>query len=150
MIRERVLLSGEILSLEPEEDLVRYLQHPDRVGVISEEFVSKYMGGKALWTERYARRIQAISEQRERNIERAEREMNAAVDRLKLDLAASKDGSGRRGAQARGVLEQLMSTWAWALDGENPPPGSIAARCDIPGAGALKDVSAPLYPRSRL
>ena len=142
MIRERIWLSGEILSLEPEDDIVRYPQPPDHAGALSEKFISKHLGEKVVWAEKHAKRLQAISKQRERNIERAEREMNTAVDRLKSDLA-----TGKQTQQAHAVLEQLMSTWAWALDGENPPPASVAARFDIPGVGALK---IPFLARSRL
>jgi hypothetical protein len=126
MIRERVSTQGVIRPLELESELPAMQVPPELVGTLSEHAIRRYVTGHARFTKKFARAIRNIEKHRQRNIDRATRDMDQHIAALQHYLDREQTGT-----------PDASWTLAWALDAdERPPPSSIVARRDT--AEALK------------
>ena len=114
MIRERVSIQGTIRPLEPETELPAMQVPPERIGTPSEHALRRYIAGHARFEKKFARAIQRIAKDRER--QRAQQQHDNHDD----------DDSAERG---------LLSA------DERPPAGSIVARRDTKEALRFADKS---------
>ena len=115
MIRERVSIQGIIRPLEPETELPAMQVPPERIGTPSEHALRRYIAGHARFEKKFARAIQRIAEDRQR--QRAQQQRDNHDD---------DDDSAERG---------LLSA------DERPPAGSIVARRDTKEALRFADKS---------
>lgn len=154
MIRERVSTRGEIRPLEPEDELVACTLPHERVGVVDELAIRRYIEGKTRWDERYKRTTETIRKQRAKNLNIAKFETVRNVQQLQMHLTQNgqeqeKGGKGRMHVHdpvpnlADGLRKTAASwTWAWAADDdERPPPSSIVARRDTEEARRLSKIA---------
>lgn len=101
--------------------------------------VKRYMQGKAQWDKKYpSKKIEA---QRKRNIKQAAKyEANRlarhALNKETKPRNEESDTSIREERRSSDEEEELQGTWA-AVDGERPPPSSIAARRDTVSEDSL-------------
>jgi len=146
MIRERISTHGVIRQLEPEAELVGCQLPLERIGAANEVLVSKFMEGRAKWDRKYSREAKDIARKRMHNIELAKKDLARMMSRLESSLLesekAGENGNGK-GKRKEGctVLGEPSWNWAWVLDGEDPPPSSIVARCDTDEARALSKIA---------
>lgn len=153
IIRERVSTNGVLRPLEPEESLPGCTLPTSKLGVISETGARRYLEGQALWDKKFKDVSKKVARDRERHMKQTMKHVGNVLDRIqaKLDNVRRKDeivsedkSSGPRGAlnaepddsQIRLILNSPLWTWNWALEGEDPPPSSIAARGDTVGSHA--------------
>ena len=158
MIRERVSIRGEIRPLESEDKLDACTMPFERVGVVNELAVRRYMEGQKKWNERYARVHKSISKRRVRNLDLAKSETVRNVEQLQVHLFEdSNDAEAQRSKGHRHIFHKTPGTpdvkeglrktaaswsWAWAIDGdEHPPPSSIVARRDTEEARRLSKIA---------
>ncbi|KAL1746689.1 Alpha/Beta hydrolase protein [Schizophyllum fasciatum] len=124
MIRERVATSGVIRPLEPESELPAFQIDPDAVGRITELTVRRFIDGKARYGKKYDRAMKGIERERKRLLERAR-----------------KQTAGPAPAAVPPQTDKPSWGWGWALDGERPPPSSVAARRDTEEAMRLARIA---------
>ncbi|KAI5120281.1 hypothetical protein M0805_005338 [Coniferiporia weirii] len=147
MIRERVSIRGELRVLEPESELAACRMPPERVGVVGELTLRRYIEGRSKWDEKFARTIKHISKRRVRNLDIARKETVRNVEQLQMHFFQDAHGEQVMAAEPVGVKEGLRRSaaswaWAWALDGaERPPPSSIVARRDTEEARRLSKIA---------
>jgi acetyl esterase/lipase len=147
MIRERVAINGQIRPLEPESELPACSMPPERLGVVGELAVRRYLDGKSKWSERYGRAEKHIRKMRTRNLLLARKETAIRnVAQLQMHFFQSSNAFAENVDSEKGVKEGLRSAaswaWAWALDGEErPPPSSIVARRDTKEARRLSRIA---------
>lgn len=154
MIRERVSTRGEIRPLESEVELAACTLPHERVGVVDELAIRRYIEGKTRWDERYKRTTETIRKQRTKNLNIAKSETVRNVQQLQMHFIQNgqeqeKGGKGRMHTHgpvptlADGLRKTAASwTWAWAADDdERPPPSSIVARRDTEEARRLSKIA---------
>jgi hypothetical protein len=120
MIRERISTQGIVRPLEHEDDLPAFTIPSDRVGVMPNSVIQRYLACKKDTEKKFASILNNIENQRARQVERAGYELAQRAAALRPHLSGRSSNA-------------LPSTWrlAWALDaGECPPPSSIAGRLD--------------------
>src|ERR1700761_1304549 len=115
MIRERVSIQGTIRPLEPETELPAMQVPSERIGTPSEHALRRYIAGHARFEKKFARAIQRIAKDRQR--QRAQQQHDNHDD---------DDDSAERG---------LLSA------DERPPAGSIVTRRDTKEALRFADKS---------
>ncbi|KAL1678968.1 hypothetical protein EV122DRAFT_210830 [Schizophyllum commune] len=123
MIRERVSTAGIVRPLEPESELPAFQVDPDAVGRITELTVRRFIDGKARYGKKYERALKGIERERKRLLERARKQ--TASPAPTSTPQPDKPSWG----------------WGWALDGERPPPSSVAARRDTEEAMRLARIA---------
>jgi hypothetical protein len=126
MIRERVGIDGVVRPLEVEEDLQACCLHPDDVGLIKEGAVKRYMQGKSQWDKKYPSK--RIHNRRKRNVKQAASHEAKRLAKMAIGKESAQTDSNNP-ASAVDENDAVMGTWA-KVDGERPPPSSIAARRD--------------------
>ncbi|KAF7296117.1 Abhydrolase-3 domain-containing protein [Mycena kentingensis (nom. inval.)] len=149
MVRERVSTRGIIRALEPEADLSAFSIPPEKVGVVCEPVVRRYMEGTKRWDRKFAAARKTVEKHRQRNLERARKDgvknMSLLHNFIGRDAAAQGDENGDASGTAvkDGLLAMSGSwSWAWALDAnENPPPSSIVSRRDTQEALRLARIA---------
>lgn len=142
MIRERVSTRGVIRPLEPAVTLDAFHVPLEIIGVLSERAVRRYLEGKSVFDKKFAKEIQAIEKQRNRNIDLAKKDISKNLQELQN---AKGKGKGREGAKTiRDGLDSSTGSWswAWALNAdERPPPSSIVSRRDTDEARRLARIA---------
>ena len=92
MIRERVSITGVIRPLEDEETLAG-CQHPhERIGVIPELAVRRYIEGSELWRKKFKHTTRSVARNRKRNLDIAKKETVRNVDQLQMHFFQSATG----------------------------------------------------------
>ncbi|KAJ7287089.1 Alpha/Beta hydrolase protein [Mycena rebaudengoi] len=129
MIRERVSTRGVLRPLEPEAELDALTVPPDVIGVVSELAVRRFIEGSQLFDRKFAGTTKTVEKHRQRNLDRAQKDLNFL----------GREGEGKSGSDKDGLLASTGSwSWAWALDtNETPPPSSIVSRRDTQEARRL-------------
>jgi hypothetical protein len=156
MIRERVSTNGVLKTLEPESALAGCTLPIEKLGLVTETGAKRYLEGQALWDKKYKDAAQKVIRDRERHLKLAKNHARKVMDRIqhKLDAVRAKEAEGVVGGtkdagegpqvppdggdDIRIMLNSPLWTWSWALQGEDPPPSSIAARGDTVSS-ILKD-----------
>jgi len=149
MIRERISTRGVLRPLEPEGELAAMQVPSELIGTLSERAIQRYVTGKERLDKKFAPTIKRIEKQRQRNIDRASRDINQHIAALQHYLdreneSAIPGGSGTDPERTRADTVGAPSSWnmAWALDeDERPPPSSIVARRDTEEALKLARVA---------
>ncbi|KAF8317651.1 alpha/beta-hydrolase [Clavulina sp. PMI_390] len=146
MLRERVATNGQVREMEPEAD-IRALHWPQELTcVITEPAARRYLEGQAIWDKKYASAARKVAERREKQVKLARKETAKLVMQMeeRLVSAAKKavGGDGESGGNmdstaSHTLLNEPSFSWAWALEGENPPPSSLVARRDTAEARRL-------------
>lgn len=141
MIRERVGIDGVIRSMELEKDIQACCMHSNDIGLFKEGPVKRYLQGKAKWDKKYSEK--KIKDRRTKNVKRAAKEeskrQQSRAKRLAKRAASKASGQNSQSIVTEeeeataSVEEEEQGTWAH-IDGERPPPSSIAARRDTTDA----------------
>jgi hypothetical protein len=126
MIRERVGIDGVVRPMEREEDLQACCLHPDDVGLIKEGAVKRYMQGKSQWDKKYPSK--RIHNRRKRNVKQAASHEARRIAKMAIRKESSQPAADSPDSDVENNAA-VMGTWA-KVDGERPPPSSIAARRD--------------------
>ncbi|KAF8318192.1 alpha/beta-hydrolase [Clavulina sp. PMI_390] len=156
MIRERVGTDGLLRPLESEDSLPGCTLPIEKLGVISETGAKRYLDGQALWNHKYASAAKKVVHDREKNVKQSLKYAGKVLDRLQTQLDTSAISRHRLGSPKGGgatiqdipvppgdkqdlrvMLNSPLWTWSWALEDEQPPPSSIAARGDTGEARKL-------------
>jgi hypothetical protein len=143
--------------MEPAEEIPALCVPPDRIGLIREAPVRRWLHGQGMWDEQFKRQSKKVFEKRREFEEKAEQIIRHATRQgLVVNSGASKareshvpaGGSGgeqddvRPMARPQGGLKDSRSTSTTGiidedrrfgpldLDDENPPPSAIARRRD--------------------
>lgn len=131
MIRERVSTQGIIRPLEPADKLDALHVPPAIIGVLSERAVRRYLEGKAVFDQKYAKESLTIEKERNRNIDLARKDITRNLTQLQELQSGRAPGKQKETSQAfRDGLESSTGTWGWAWADERPPPSSIVSRRD--------------------
>lgn len=131
MIRERVSTQGMIRPLEPIDKLDALHVPPAIIGVLSERAVRRYLEGKALFDQKYAKELLTIEKQRNRNIDLAKKDIARKITHFQELQNGRASGKQKETSQAfRDGLESPTGAWGWAWADEQPPPSSIVSRRD--------------------
>lgn len=139
MLRERVATNGQIRPLEDESELTALNWPTEMTCVITEPCARRYLEGQAIWDQKYAKTAKKVAVQREKQIRQAQKETERLVAEMEARLkknpqSASVDGPGATDdTMGHALLNAPSFSWAWALEGENPPPSSLVARRDTAG-----------------
>lgn len=149
MLRERVATNGQIRPLEDESKLTALNWPTEMTCVITEPCARRYLEGQAIWDQKYAKAAKKVAAQREKQIQRAQKETEKLVVEMEARLKKGSQFAGAApgnsdDAPASGVeatdnatghalLNAPSFSWAWALEGENPPPSSLVSRRDTSG-----------------
>ncbi|KIJ65967.1 hypothetical protein HYDPIDRAFT_181064 [Hydnomerulius pinastri MD-312] len=142
MIRERVSTRGVIRPLEPAEQLDAFHVPQDIIGVLSERAVRRYLEGKSHFDKKYAKEMQAIEKQRNRNIDLAKKDISKNFVQLQGLQNGKGKGKGRETTKAiKDGLESSTGNWSWAWADERPPPSSIVSRRDTDEARRLARIA---------
>ncbi|KAG9312192.1 hypothetical protein JVU11DRAFT_7489 [Chiua virens] len=142
MIRERVSTQGVIRPLEP-VDRIDALRVPSAIiGVLSERAVRRYLEGKTIFDQKYAKELLAVEKHRNRNIDLAKKDSTRNLTQLQ----ESQNGRApvKRNETSRSFIDNLESstgTWGWAWADERPPPSSIISRRDTNEARRLARIA---------
>lgn len=100
---------------------------PELIGVITAGAARRYLEGQKKWDRKYARAAAQVARQRDKNIQRSQKETAQQIGKLQEKLGSDD------AAEARTLLNAPGFSLAWALDGENPPPSSLVSRRDTAG-----------------
>jgi hypothetical protein len=139
MIRERVSTQGIIRPLEAEKDIPALQVPLEKIGVITELAVRRYLDGRSKFDKKFSSTIEKIERLRNHNLERAKKDTMRNLAQLQQYLQCEDDVNpdGLGDHTKKGIKEGLAAAsgswcWAWALDcDENPPPSSIVSRRDV-------------------
>lgn len=154
MIRERVSITGVIRPLEPENELAGCIHPHERIGVIPELAVRRYLEGSAVWKKKFKHTIRTVDRHRIRNLSIARKETVRNMDQLQMHFLQDPSSEGQahensehsrihalgnirsrlstrsgRAPESNGIKEGIRKTaaswtWAWAIDGNEHPPPS--------------------------
>lgn len=131
MIRERVSTQGVIRPLEPADKIDALHVPPAIIGFLSERALRRYLEGKVVFDQKYAKESQAIERTRRRNIELAKKDISRNLTQLQALQNERAPGKQKDSSQAfRDGLESSTGAWGWAWADERPPPSSIVSRRD--------------------
>lgn len=154
MIRERVSTNGQIRPLEEEADLTALNWPEEMTCVITEPAARRYLEGQAIWDQKYAKAARKVAAQREKHVKEAQKDTARLVAEMEAKLkktgtngnAPTNGASSAPSEDAAGhtLLNAPAFSWAWALEGENPPPSSLVSRRDT--AGEYSDFVYPCSP----
>lgn len=150
MIRERVSTNGVLRTLEPESALAACTLPIEKLGLVTETGAKRYLEGQALYDKKYKGVAQKVIRDREHHLKLSRSHTRKVIDRIqrKLNTVRAKEGAvvggtkdagdgpqvlPDRGDDIRVMLNSPLWTWSWVLQGEDPPPSSIAARGDTVG-----------------
>ncbi|KAJ7594874.1 Alpha/Beta hydrolase protein [Mycena floridula] len=134
MIRERVSIHGVVRPLEPESELDAMQVPHEMIGSLSELVIRRYLDARSKFDIKFASTIKSIEKHRRNALEREKKE---ALKNLATRNPDNPEDSVEK------VRDSLIpsSGWAWALDGERPPPSSIASRRDTSEARRLAKIA---------
>ena len=131
MICERVSTQGIIRPLESADRIDALHVPPAIIGVLSERAMRRYLEGKALFDEKYAKESLTIERTRKRNIDLAKKDITRNLTHLQELQNRRAAGKQKETSQAfRDGLESSTGVWGWAWADEQPPPSSIVSRRD--------------------
>jgi len=131
MVRERVSTQGIIRPLEPIDKIDALHVPPEIIGVLSERAMRRYLEGKAIFDQKYAKELVAVERTRMRNIDLAKKDISRNLTHLQELQHVRTPGNQRETSQAfRDGLESSSGAWGWAWADERPPPSSIVSRRD--------------------
>src|ERR1700761_5451823 len=85
MIRERVSIQGTIRPLEPETELPAMQVPSERIGTPSDHALRRYIAGHARFEKKFARAIQRIAKDRQRQRAQQHDDDSAGRDMLSAD-----------------------------------------------------------------
>ncbi|KAH9485586.1 AB hydrolase superfamily protein C4A8.06c [Psilocybe cubensis] len=143
MIRERISTAGISRPLEPETELDAIQMPPERIGIFGEKTTTRFFKERALFEKKFAKVYKAVEKQRRRNLERAKTDTIKKLGILKQSIR--RDGAAAVNGNKKVLRENVLASpgwgWAWALDGEYPPPSSIVSRRDTEEAQKLADIA---------
>ncbi|CAK5282353.1 unnamed protein product [Mycena citricolor] len=127
MLRERVSTRGAVRPLEPESELAAFSLEPEKIGVISELAMQRYIDGRRKFNHKFASAFKTVEKHRRRNLEQAKKDI-VRNTMLIQNMVGREDGESDTSS---GLAVSGNWGWAWALDNhENPPPSSIVSRRD--------------------
>ncbi|KAJ7169077.1 hypothetical protein C8R43DRAFT_982176 [Mycena crocata] len=158
MIRERVSTHGVVRPLEPEAELAAFTLTPEKVGVVSELAIRRFLDGTQRWDRKFAGALKTVEKHRRRNLERAKKDTLRNMNVLQNFIGREMDAKAKEGAEGgssghstddttMGIKDGLLASsgswsWAWALDAnERPPPSSIVSRRDTQEALRLARIA---------
>lgn len=131
MIRERVSTQGIIRPLEPADKIDALHVPPAIIGVLSERAIRRYLEGRAVFDQKYAKVSLTIEKERKRNIDLARKDITRNLTHLQELQNGGAPGKQKDTSQAfRDGLESSTGIWGWAWADERPPPSSIVSRRD--------------------
>ncbi|KAF8549961.1 alpha/beta-hydrolase [Imleria badia] len=131
MIRERVSTQGVIRPLEPADKIDALHVPPAIIGVLSERALRRFLEGKAVFDQKYAKELLTIERTRKRNIELSKKDITRNLTQLQALQDGRAPGKQKDSSQAfRDGLESSTGPWGWAWADERPPPSSIVSRRD--------------------
>ena len=151
MIRERVATNGVLRALETESLLGGCTLPIEKLGLVTETAVKRYLEGQALWDKKYRNVARKVTRDREHHLKLSKEHACKVLERIqhKLDTVRRKGSEEVEGMtdageglktpsescdEMRVMLNSPLWTWSWALQGEDPPPSSIVARGDTVSA----------------
>ncbi|KAF8119416.1 hypothetical protein EV363DRAFT_1441476 [Boletus edulis] len=129
--RERVSTQGIIRPLESIDKLDALHVPPEIIGVLSERAMRRYLEGKAVFDQKYAKELMSIERTRMRNIDLAKKDIGRNLTQLQeLQLVRTPEKQKETSQAFRDGLESSSGAWGWAWADERPPPSSIVSRRD--------------------